>query len=221
MIEILKKIYRKIKEFFNKRLAPMRRKKINNTDFTIISNNCWAGDVYRYFGLPYQTPTAGLYFWSEDYMRFIRNLPYYLQCELKFIPLSESRYKDELIEKGETNVPIGRLDDIEVVFLHYPTEEEAREKWVRRAKRVNFDNIILKHGLQNLCTEDHLKEFSELNFGKKIAFYNKPTDMPSVVYYRGYENEDSLGSDINDYRKFVDIVKFINQPVCRYDKTRL
>ena len=36
--------------------------------FTIISNNCWAGLVYQHFGLPYNTPTAGLFFFAQDYL---------------------------------------------------------------------------------------------------------------------------------------------------------
>ena len=218
MLKTIKEIYHKVERAIIKRTAPGRRKKLNNTDFTIISNNCWGGDVYRYFDLPYQSPTVGLYFWAEDYMRFVKNLVHYFQCELTFISYEESKYKEYMIEKKQTNVPIGRLDDIEIVFLHYHSEEEAREKWTRRVKRVNFDNIILKHSLQNLCTEEHLKDFSELPFNKKIAFHNKPTELPSVIYYRGYENEQSVKNDIKLYRKHMDIIEFLNEPICRYNK---
>ena len=31
-----------------------------------------------------------------------------------------------LPKKGEMSVPVGVIDDIEVIFLHYPTSEEAR-----------------------------------------------------------------------------------------------
>ena len=45
----------------NRFLADNRRSKLNNTDFSIISNNCWGGSVYRHYGIPYLSPTVGLY----------------------------------------------------------------------------------------------------------------------------------------------------------------
>lgn len=62
---------RKLREYTNPWFASVRRMKLNRADFTVISNNCWAGSVYRYFGLPYLSPTAGLYFFASDYIKFI------------------------------------------------------------------------------------------------------------------------------------------------------
>ncbi len=48
-----------------------RRRRLKHTDFSIISNNCWAGTaVYQPFGLKYNTPTVGLFFMDEDYICF-------------------------------------------------------------------------------------------------------------------------------------------------------
>lgn len=55
-------IQRKIREQTNPLFVKSRRQRLNRCDFSIISNNCWGGSVYRYFGLPYQSPTAGLFF---------------------------------------------------------------------------------------------------------------------------------------------------------------
>ena len=68
-------------------------------------------------------------------MRFVGNLEYYLHTELRFISALESKYKDELTKKEQTNIPIGLLDDVELVFLHYKNEKEASEKWKRRTAR--------------------------------------------------------------------------------------
>ncbi|MDE6218484.1 MAG: DUF1919 domain-containing protein, partial [Muribaculaceae bacterium] len=47
-----------------------RRRKLKHNDFTIISNNCWAGTaVYQPFGLKYNTPTVGLFIIDEDYIQ--------------------------------------------------------------------------------------------------------------------------------------------------------
>ena len=62
---------RNFKRFFVKRSVKSR-------DFTIISNNCWAGRVYQYLDMPYLTPTAGLYFFAPDYIKFVSDLKKYL-----------------------------------------------------------------------------------------------------------------------------------------------
>ena len=59
--------------------APLKRKKLNNTDFTIISNNCWGGICYDHFGIEKQSPTVGCFIMTDDYLTFIENLDYYLE----------------------------------------------------------------------------------------------------------------------------------------------
>ena len=52
-------------------LGPIRRRNLNNVDFTIISNNCWGGICYEYFNMLKNSPTVGLYFYPDDYIKFI------------------------------------------------------------------------------------------------------------------------------------------------------
>lgn len=87
-----------LREKLNPFLGPLRRRWGGvNTPFTIISNNCWGGHVYRYFNMPYDSPTIGLFFESTDYIKFISNLKHYINQELRFITFEESRNKDMLI----------------------------------------------------------------------------------------------------------------------------
>ena len=112
---------RKLRERTNPYFSAARRKRLRSTDFSIISNNCWAGFVYRYYGLPYQSPTAGLYFFASDYVKFASDLRHYIASTLEFIDARDSAHAAALERKGEADKVIARLDDIEVVFLHYPT----------------------------------------------------------------------------------------------------
>lgn len=164
------RISRKIGDKTNPLLAKGRREKLARTDFSIFSNNCWAGSVYRRYGLPYSSPTAGLYFFASDYVKFASRLRYYTSAPLEFIDARESRYADQLREKGELGKPVARLDDIEVVFLHYPSPEEAAEKWIRRCKRINWDNVFIKFSQMNCCTEEDLRAFDAIPFRNKLCF---------------------------------------------------
>lgn len=155
----------------NRFLADNRRSKLNNTDFSIISNNCWGGSVYRHYGIPYLSPTVGLYIWPTDYVKFCSNLKSYMSKSLEFIPYTESKYREELEHKKEGHVPIARLgDDVEIVFLHYKTQEEAAEKWYRRASRINYNNLIFKFSKLDSCSYENLKAFDLLDCRKKFCF---------------------------------------------------
>lgn len=193
------------------------KRKLKNRDFTIISNNCWAGSVYRYFDLPYQTPTVGLYFFAEDYLKFISDLRYYLSLDLEFIDYSQSKYKDVLEKRNHNIKPIARLDDVEIVFLHYKTPEEAKEKWERRKERVNYDNMIIKFSQMNLCTRKELEKFDEFLFDKKFVFVTERNHkLNSGMYFSGYEGKEEIIIDSKPFPKDINILKLLNKEPCKY-----
>ena len=143
--KIIKRVKRIRQSFLlkkNKLGSKKRNDNLANRNFTIISNNCFAGLTYEYLDLPYSSPTIGLYIFAKDYIKFIYNLKYYFNFELKELKASESKYYYELLRLGQEDSVMGILDDVEIVFLHYKSFEEARDKWERRCKRVNYDNII-------------------------------------------------------------------------------
>ena len=100
----------KLREETNRFFGSARRKKIGGQPMTIISNNCWGGHVYRYYQLPYDSPTIGCYFYASDYVRFCQRLKEYLDMELQFIPVKESAHADSIMKKNE-HCPIGKLGD--------------------------------------------------------------------------------------------------------------
>lgn len=196
-----------------------RRKKINNSSFSIISNNCWGGICYEYFGLQKTSPTVGCYFFSKDYIKFITNLKYYLSQELHIIPAEESIHYDSLKRKNELTFPIGKLDDIEIVFLHYTNPEEAVQKWNRRVARINWNNLIIKYSNMNEPTEDDINTFvtSCIPNSKKLLFLNKSLDNVDlkqingdIVFFPEFKNEESLLDDTLYWKKYFNLFEFIN-----------
>ena len=206
-------IVSKYEDISNRFFSSFRRKQLNNTDFSIISNNCWGGHVYRRFDLPYSSPTVGLYFFSEEYLKFVSNLEYYLHTELRFISSYESKYKDELIKRNQTKVPIGLLDDVELVFLHYKNEYEASEKWKRRTDRVNLGNLIVKNSQMNLCTDDHLYQFDRLPYKKKIAFIAQDSclNINCGIKIKRYSADGCVKDDTTFFSNHVNLIDLINR----------
>lgn len=112
----------------------------------------------------------------------------------------ESIYFEVLKIKGQTNKPIGRIEDIEIIFLHYNSKEEAYEKWNKRIKRVNHSNLIVKFSEQNLCEYEDLVAFVNLPYKNKICFVKKDYKMPYCIKLPFYSKCVSLLDDIPDYR---------------------
>ena len=172
-------------------------------------------EVYRYFGLNYSSPTIGLYIWAEDYLLLLENLKAFFESEIQFIKPKQSRYYILLKEREELNVPIGKLSCekgvVEIVFLHYKTEDEAREKWNRRVKRVNYCNLIVKNCFQNGCNDDLVDRFEKLPYLKKIMFINKKDSAhSSAVYFPGFDKESEITNDTNSFKKYVNLFSLIN-----------
>lgn len=192
-------------------LAPIRRKRLNNTDFTIISNNCWGGICYEYYGIQKLSPTVGTYFYADDYIRFIKNLQYYFSLDVKMITPQESKHYESMKSKGEINVPIGVLDDVEVVFLHYLDPLVAKEKWTKRVERVNWSNLIYKFSYMNECTDKDIKEFLTITEGKKrVCFVGKDSWVVPGVYKVPIGFNGQVVDDTTWFNKYVDIEGVIN-----------
>lgn len=194
----------------NPYLGKFRRKALNDTGFSIISNNCWAGIVYQYYDLPYLSPTVGLYFFADEYVRFVSDLRHYCGYELSFIKAKDSRYRDFLKERGQENIPIGLLDDVEIVFLHYSSPEEAREKWDRRVKRINWDHLIIKFSQQNLATVDHLRAVDRLPYKDKIIFTSGDYGLSSQVIYKESLGLPEIYDEVIHFKSYFDLPALIN-----------
>lgn len=192
-------------------LAPFKRLGLKNKDYSIISNNCWGGVVSRDRRIKYNSPTCGLFFFSKDYIKFLSNLNYYLSCDMSQISINESKYSEHLLKTCDENLIIGVLDDIELIMLHYKSFEEAKNKWDRRKKRINYDNMLVKFSDQNLFSHEDYDNFVKLPYKNKIFITVNPiydSDITCVIKDRwdcGYAKDD-----IKPSFKVININKLLN-----------
>lgn len=168
---MLNSILLRIRKLYIRITAPIRRKKLKSEDFTVISNNCWAGLLYESYGIEKKSPTVGMYFMAEEYLKFLKNLKYYTSCPITFVEPGQARHKDYYgLDSRFGTYPIARLDDVEIAMLHYRSEAEAAEKWERRCKRINWDRLLVKMNDQNQCPPEYADAFSQLPFKNKLFF---------------------------------------------------
>lgn len=215
----LKEIQKKISLFCGrtifKPIRIYRNLRLKNKNFSIISNNCWGGGIYQRLNLPYTTPTIGLYFYADDYIKFLSNLEYYLSLTPIIISKEQSKYKDQLLNlKVYRDFPIGVLDDIEIIFLHYRDGKKAVSKWEKRKERVNLHNLIVKFNDQNDCTEDHLLNFEKLPFKNKICFTAQEYASCQNLSIIRQRNSNHIRSDMRAFKKPINMIEYINNMEC-------
>ena len=174
-------IRRRARGRWRKYFAKYRASALKQREFTIISNNCWGGTIYESYNLPKMSPTVGLFIMADDYIRFCSDLKGYLAKELTFIPPTQSVHFEELQNTNNFGkYPVGLLGDVEIMFLHYHSEQEAKEKWERRCKRINWDKMIVKFNDQNGCTYKEAQAFFELPLKNKL-FFTVHRDWPKLT----------------------------------------
>ncbi len=186
----------------------LKRKRLKNRTPSIIADNCNAGIIYHDLELPFFSPTINLFFLPEDYLRFLKNLRQYIQ-------MAPTETTDATVKW-----PVGMLDDVKVHFMHYKTFVEAKEKWVARATRIDFDNLFVMMSEKNGCTYEQMQEFDSLPFQSKVLLTHKPyPELRCSVYIPGFEKQNDLGV-ITDFKPCIlrrryldafDYVSFLNR----------
>lgn len=154
------------------------RRGLRNRDFTIISNNCWGGLISEKYGLRKNSPTCGLLILGEDYLRFCGNLREYLQQKLTFISWEDAKHHGMF--PGQ-RFPVAMLGDIEIYFMHYPDEQISAEKWYRRCKRVNWDNLIFKISERETFTPELIGRFAQLDLPNHLIFASQQYSDDTIV----------------------------------------
>lgn len=206
------KLKKVLKPLYFKTFGKIKKKKLKFQNFTIISNNCFGGIFYRNNNLEYLSPTCGLAFMAEEYIKFLNNMKYYLEKDIEPINIEDSKYVS-FLKKIKYNSPIGKIEDVEIMFFHYDTIEQAIEKWNRRKKKINYDRIIYKFNDQNLCTYEHIKKFNEFEAENKICFTSKKYEEFDTIQLKKFEGYEYVLSDVNekDYKKQFNMYKYINE----------
>lgn len=115
----------------------MDRRRLADARFSVVANDCWAAEVYKRLGRPFNTPFIGNFVFGPDFTRLVTNLDRCLREPLKMGV--SSRYVPS------PTYPVGAIgDDVEIHFLHYTTSTEALDKWQRRLERFDWDAVRVK-----------------------------------------------------------------------------
>lgn len=184
-----------------------KRKKLKGEP-TIIASNCVGTLIYHDMNLPFRSPTINLMIEMNDFIKFVENLEWYL--EQKII---------ECDGQGKS-YPIGRLDDIQINFVHYQTFEDAVEKWELRKQRIDWENLFIIGCEKDGCTYETLQRFERLPYENKVIFTKQNySEFSSAYYVKGFEKCKELGTVTSFKKQFLkrrylddfDYISFLNK----------
>lgn len=182
----------------------LRRLRLKNRKPSIIASNCIGTFIYYDMKLRFNSPTINLSFDMNDYVRFLENLPWYL--EQPVVPREDERF----------DYPCGMVGDVEIRFNHYKTFEEAAAKWNERKQRIDWSNLFIIGIDGDGCTYDCLRRFDALPYPQKVIFTHKPyPEFSSSYYLPGFEGLGGIGraTDFKDQcliRRYMDAFDYIS-----------
>lgn len=159
---LLLKLRMKLSVNKRKKLNAIMGEKLQNVSFTIFSNNCLGGVFYHDAGKRFTSPLINTALDGEDFIRFLENPRHYLTHDMEFVSWPGHNY------------PIARIDDIEVRFVHYRTNEEAEKKFRERAERIDWENLfIIATNHDGLGKPELLERFDKLPYKNKIMYVSQ------------------------------------------------
>lgn len=190
------------------RLYKMRKRRRLRGQPTIIASNCVGTIIYSDMGIPWTAPTINLMIPMPDFIKFVRNLKWYMEQKLYFLE-----------EQDPTGYPVAGLGDIRIYFVHYKSTEEAVRKWNIRKERIDWDNLFIMGCEKDGCTYETLREFDSLPYERKVIFTKADyAEFSSAFYIEGFEECQELGTITNFKKQFLkrrylddfDYISFLN-----------
>ena len=119
----------------------------------------------------------------RNFPLFIQHLEHYLGCNLV-----ETDYSSKY------GFPTGKLisevyPDIDILFNHYESFEEARKKWFERVNRVDYSNIFYIMETYDNFFPQELEEYQKLPYStNKVVLTHKRHPEMIDAHYIGIDN---------------------------------
>lgn len=203
---LFNKLTKKFNDFLRNAINQQNRQRLINKEMTVISSNCTGGFILHDLNVQFNSPFVNLYLTPDNFIRYLQNIKFYQHQSLTFLPTDKP-------------YPVGQLADIEIHFMHYKNEQEARQKWQIRTQRMQLDNLFIIMTDRDNCTLEHLAQFDQLPFKHKIVFTHKPyPEIKSSFYISGFEHNEMVGDlftymGLNGKRYYdqFDYVNWLNQ----------
>lgn len=134
-----------------------------NKPYTLISSDCIGGVVYHDLNHSFDSPTINMAISASDFVKLCSNLKYYFSVD----------FVENVTKTVEFGYPVANIDDIELRLIHYSSFDYAKQCWLRRIKRINYNNIFFIMTDRNHCSDQDILNFEKLPYQNKICFVSR------------------------------------------------
>lgn len=173
-------------------------KRLRDEEFCIIANNCVGSRIYQILKIRYNTPCVGLFIKPDCFVKLAIDFDDYIHTPLRFT--KQSKYPGYPLPN--TNYPVGLLNDIEIHFLHYATEEKAATKWNERIKRIDKNNLYYSMVADQTTSPDTITRFLQKAATPRVCFHNNSKiNLPDSIYIPPVDG--IMGNLYSKYERFV------------------
>lgn len=177
------KAYDLLQTYLHKCWCRKQRKKLKNKDITIICNNCVGGIIYHDLGLRFDSPTINLT--VKDYPTFVEHFEHYVKCELvEDATDEECKYPKGILKSDQ-------YPNIHLLFNHYHSFTDAKEKWEERCKRIHFDNIFYLMECYDDMYPEEFNDFCRLPYApnRVILTHTPHPEIKNAFYVSCYQEK--------------------------------
>ena len=144
--------------------------RLKNKNFTLIAKDCTGGLLLHELFQRFDTPTINVFFNAGDFVKFCRNMNFYVSQELKECILPNITF------------PVGTLGEAEnkimIYFLHYDSFIHAKQKWDERCTRIHWNNLFFLMTDGTGCDYETAREFDSLPYEHKALLTYR--DLPNI-----------------------------------------
>ena len=179
MLSLITGIRLFIVNFFTYMRRLRNRIHLKNKEFTLISSNCTGGIIYHELGIRFTSPFINLQMDSSEFIHMMLNLKEYMGKELEFF------------HHEQYNCPTARLGGGTVIFTHYNTEQQAKQKWDERRQRINYDNLYVMTNDRGVSEEDILN-FEKIQCKNKVIFTSKQRNTPHALFLKDFQGKKGV-----------------------------
>lgn len=136
------------------------RRRLKIRQVTVVSDDCWGGQVYSEFHLPCHTPFISLGVHPTEYVDFL--------CHLRE-PGALDVIGTGTHPKG---YPLLRTRHAWLYGLHYETLQDMLHTYERRRRRILWDRLFIKIDFGKAeYTPESIARWNELKFPNSVALY--------------------------------------------------
>lgn len=178
------------------------RKRLENNDFSIFSTNCIGGVIYHSLGLQFLSPTINLWIAPSDYIEMLKEpKKYFMNGEMEEVKITGIDY------------PVGEIKGKRIYGQHYSSFNELKDKWDKRRKRINWDNIYVFMIERDGCTYKDLVDFDNLPYKHKVVFTTKsyPKIKSSLVLPNSYDTKNNEVNNLLVYKSNFSILRILDE----------